>query len=69
MSRYVEVGDKQVIIMLAPDEWAVALDALQRVQVDRDNPYSLHNRAALTRAVTKFDDAAAQLPALRDKAG
>lgn len=59
--RYVKIGDESVSIELSPDEWAVALDALQRVQVDRDNPYSPWNRAALSRTVRKLTDAASQL--------
>ena len=68
MSRYVEIADSQICIALSPDEWAVALDALNRVQVDRGNPYSPNNRSALTRAITKLDNASEQLRAMRERA-
>lgn len=59
--RYVKVAEDGVLVELTPDEWAVALDALERAQADRGNGYSPANRSALTRAVRKFGDAAGQL--------
>lgn len=59
--RYVKVADDGVCIELTPDEWAVALDALERVQADQSNGYSPWNRGALTRTVRKLTAAAVQL--------
>lgn len=61
MPRYVLIQDNQVSIALAPDEWAVALDALKRAHSDKDNGYSRDNKGALYRSVRKFTDAAEQL--------
>lgn len=54
-------SDENVLIELAPNEWAVALDALERVQADYGNGYSAHMRQALARAVRKVQDARDQL--------
>ena len=61
MPRYVLIGDGQVSIELTPDEWAVALDALEKKHSDRDNGYSPANKGALYRIVRKFTEAASQL--------
>lgn len=68
MSRYVLVPDGQVSIELTPDEWAVALDALEKAHADRvNNGYSPPNKAALYRAARKFAEASEQLRALADE--
>lgn len=54
-------SDENVLIELAPNEWAVALDALERVQADYGNGYSAAMRQALARAVRKVQDARDQL--------
>jgi hypothetical protein len=61
MPRYVLIQDNQVSIVLAPDEWAVTLDALEKAHSNRDNGYSPENKGALYRSVRKFTDAAEQL--------
>lgn len=70
MPRYVLIPDGQVVIELTPDEWAIALDALEKAHADRTGviaaatgtpPYSPSNRGALYRVVRKLNDAASQL--------
>jgi hypothetical protein len=62
--RYVLVPDDSVIVPLTPQEWAVALDALEKVHSDRDNGYSPVSKTSLYRVVRKFAEAANQIPGI-----
>ena len=64
MPRYVLVPDNAIIVPLTPDEWAVALDALEKAHSDRDNGYSRASKGALFRVVRKFAEAANQIPGI-----
>ena len=59
--RYVLIPDGNVSIALTPTEWAVVLDALEKVHSDRTNGYSPMSKAALYRSVRKFQEATEQL--------
>ena len=59
--RYVRIREGNVSIELAPTEWSVVLDALEKAHSDKNNGYSPVSKAALYRSVRKFQEAAQQL--------
>lgn len=50
-------SDENVLIELTPQEWAVACDALERVQGDYGRGYSRTMDQALSRVVRKLGEA------------
>jgi hypothetical protein len=59
--RYVRIREGNVSLELAPTEWAVVLDAIEKTRSNIENGYSPSEKAALYRSVQKFQKAAEQL--------